>query len=169
MKIDGHRIVLVPTRDKIARWKAVPLVLRSKGARTQLLCFRHPVAGCQLVKGGIKKGEAMAEACRRELKEESGLKTRVLRELGWWESEYKRQAWGFCLMDTPPDLPETWKYHTKDDGGRIFRFFWQDLDAELDREWHPVFHRAMNHIRRLARKGELAAARPVKSGSRSGG
>ena len=53
--------------------KAVVAVVRDQGRGSELLVFRHPLAGVQLPKGTVEPGEAYAAAALRELHEESGL------------------------------------------------------------------------------------------------
>lgn len=36
---------------------------------------------------------------------------------------------------------------TQDEGGLVFSFFWQPLDAELTGEWHPAAVRAVEFVR----------------------
>jgi len=38
--------------------RACPIVLRNNNSNFELLAFKHPKSGNQLVKGGIKKGGA---------------------------------------------------------------------------------------------------------------
>jgi len=85
--------------------KACPVVLRYNNNALELLAFKHPRAGKQLVKGGIKKGESLENACIRELQEESGVKAQVVKQLGTWEAGFKNQLWGFCLMHYEGVLP----------------------------------------------------------------
>jgi ADP-ribose pyrophosphatase YjhB (NUDIX family) len=53
--------------------KACPVVVRQKQGRLEILAFRHPIAGCQLVKGSTEAGEDAGRAALRELCEESGI------------------------------------------------------------------------------------------------
>ncbi len=57
--------------------KACPVVLSSV-LPYKILLFRHPLAGVQLVKGTIEKGETPSEAVLRELAEESGISDAVI-------------------------------------------------------------------------------------------
>jgi 8-oxo-dGTP pyrophosphatase MutT (NUDIX family) len=57
----------------IASRKACPVVLRRNQDRFEILAFRHPIAGCQLVKGSIEPEEDVGQAALRELCEESGV------------------------------------------------------------------------------------------------
>lgn len=127
--------------------KACPVVLRHKNNTLQLLAFEHPNDGNQLVKGNIKNGEHLESACIRELEEESGIQAQVVKQLGVWKPDFKNQIWGFCLMHYEDILPDTWEFETKDDGGHIFKFFWQPLNSPLNDNWNEVFKRAFQFIK----------------------
>ncbi len=127
--------------------KACPIVLRHNNNQLELLAFVHPVKGYQLVKGGINKGESLENACIRELEEESGIQAKVVKNLGTWKPESKKNTWGFCLMHYEDILPDTWDFDTKDDGGHIFSFFWQPLTAPLNDNWNKVAQGAFLYIR----------------------
>jgi 8-oxo-dGTP pyrophosphatase MutT (NUDIX family) len=130
--------------------KACPVVLRQRGGATEVLVFRHPLAGMQLVKGTIEADEKPSRAAQRELFEEAGVPTLGEgRQLGSDGTIAEGQVWHFVLCPVS-DLPERWTFHTHDDGGHLFAFSWHGLDAPLDeQDWHPVFVRAMAAIRRL--------------------
>ena len=49
--------------------KVCPYVLRGAGDRLEVLAFRHPLAGCQLVKGSLEPGERVVVGALRELAE----------------------------------------------------------------------------------------------------
>ena len=53
--------------------KVCPIVSRCSNETQEILMFRHPLAGIQLVKGTVEPSENPADAARRELFEESGL------------------------------------------------------------------------------------------------
>ena len=127
--------------------KACPVVLRLKNNQLELLAFKHPTEGNQLVKGNIKKGEHLDNACIRELKEESGIDAQVVRQLGIWEPDFKNQVWGICLMHYEDILPDTWNFETHDDGGHIFSFFWQPLNSPLNDNWNQVYTDAFHYIK----------------------
>ena len=128
--------------------KACPVVLRGTGPRVEVLAFRHPIAGCQLVKGTIEPGESPEDAALRELAEEAGvLVARIERHIGIWHSGWQGQVWSFfaCRSDTP--LPEVWSHHAPDDGGHTFQFFWHPLRALThEDQWHVVFRDALRFI-----------------------
>ncbi len=127
--------------------KACPVVLRHKNNQLELLVFKHPESGIQLAKGGIKKGEQLENACIRELEEESGIQAKVVKRLGVWESNFKNQIWGFCLMHYEDILPDTWEYATSDDGGHIFSFFWQPLNSPPNDSWRSASKDAFWYIK----------------------
>lgn len=127
--------------------KACPVILRKIGGQTEILAFRHPLAGKQLVKGTIEANEPLTAACQRELFEESGIHAETVRFLGKWVSGYENQVWGFYLMACADSLPEQWTHFTEDDGGHRFQFFWQPLNRPLDDKWHPLFKGAIEFIK----------------------
>lgn len=126
--------------------KACPVILSSiPGAH--ILLFRHPIAGVQLVKGTIEKGETPAQAAMRELSEESGIAAvSVVSDIGYWDSGHLDQIWSFQLCFTQAPLPKQWTHHTLDDHGHTFRFFWAPLDDLPFADCHPVFRRALRHL-----------------------
>jgi 8-oxo-dGTP pyrophosphatase MutT (NUDIX family) len=80
--------------------KTCPVVVRNQGDGLQVLAFRHPLAGCQIVKGTIEKDESAANAALRELFEEAGIQSAtVIRDLGVWNSGYEGQVWSFHLCE----------------------------------------------------------------------
>ena len=127
--------------------RACPVVLRNKNNQLELLAFKHPKGGSQLVKGNIKKGESLESACIRELEEESGIQAQVVRQIGVWDSNFKNQIWGFCLMHYEGLQPDTWEFDTHDDGGHIFSFFWQPLNSQLNDSWNEVYTNAFQYIK----------------------
>ena len=128
--------------------KAVPVVLREKNERTEVLLFEHPLAGTQLVKGTVEPGESVSEAAARELQEESGLLAAgVSLDLGTWEQCPVGQVWHFRKVQVGQDLPEHWTHFTEDGGGLTFRFFWHPLDAPAPVSCHPVFVAALSFLR----------------------
>lgn len=127
--------------------KACPVLVRG-GPRLELLAFRHPLAGLQLVKGGIEPGEEPAQAALRELAEEAGIDDGRWREdLGTWDSGFAGQVWSFQLCQVNHALPASWTHHTADDGGHAFAFFWHPLDAPPGADWHPLFQGALAWLR----------------------
>ena len=128
--------------------KACPVVLRPGKENPELLVFRHPNAGMQLVKGSIEPGESLESTCERELFEESGLNGRSSRFLGVWESDYKGQVWGVCLMQLIEPSKDRWSHFTSDGGGLTFCFSWQNINSALTEDFHPLFQGAIHFIQR---------------------
>ena len=128
--------------------KACPVVVRGSGPALAIMAFRHPLSGCQLVKGTIERGERAEEAAVRELLEEAGIHGRVLRDLGLWQSGHNDQLWSFHLCQAATVLPDTWSHHCADAGGHTFEFFWQPLYVPPADGWHPVHIAAMDYVRR---------------------
>jgi 8-oxo-dGTP pyrophosphatase MutT (NUDIX family) len=128
--------------------KACPIVLRDS-AVPKIMVFRHPSAGIQLVKGTIEAGENPADAALRELREESGISDAAVRQdLGCWDAGYDGQIWSLQLCTATRALPESWIHRCADDGGLDLHFFWRDLEAGGSEDWHPLFRRALEFIRR---------------------
>jgi 8-oxo-dGTP pyrophosphatase MutT (NUDIX family) len=125
--------------------KAVPIVLRQR-PNTEVLAFEHPLAGLQLVKGSIEQGENAAQAAVRELREEAGIVSTVLVDLGVWQSGHQDQVWSFHLCETADSLPDRWTHHAADDGGHVFHFVWHPIDVAPNVAWHPVFQRALAFV-----------------------
>ena len=135
--------------------KAVPVLLRVGHEGTELLGFRHPLAGLQIVKGTVESGERIETAAVRELEEESGLICEAGRALGVWQNEITNQEWHFVLMHAPASLQDSWTHHALDDGGHRFSFFWHPLGSHLGSEWHPVFKEAIGWIKSALAAGDL--------------
>ena len=135
--------------------KVCPVLLRSKHGNLQILAFRHPLAGYQIVKGTIEPDEAPEAAVLRELFEESGINSAsIIRHLGIWETGYKNQVWSIYLCQAK-QLADEWIHHTQDDGGLDFSFFWHSLSENPDAAWHPLYRKALQWIKR---KVELVTA-----------
>jgi len=117
--------------------------------------FRHPLAGCQLVKGSIEPGESPAEAALRELYEEAGIAgAHLVVDLGLWAANEELQVWSFHLCESVQPLPNAWSHRCADGGGHVFEFFWHPLADEPPDCW-PVFVRAVHAVR--ARLGARAS------------
>ena len=128
--------------------KACPVVTRIRDGKVEVLAFRHPLAGLQLVKGGIEPGEAPDIAALRELSEEAGIhQARIARNLGVWESGFEGQVWAIYLVEVGQVLPGIWSYETSDDDGQTFEFFWHDMSSSPTDEWHPQFVSALGKIK----------------------
>ncbi|MFQ6547945.1 NUDIX domain-containing protein [Aestuariibius sp. 2305UL40-4] len=115
-------------------------MLRPAGGRLEILAFRHPLAGLQLVKGTIEAGEDPGAAACRELAEECGL-VAVGPPVFLFDSSDLPDAdrWFFYLCPVEGVLEDRWDFETADDGGQRFRFFWHGLEDDLSDEWHPLF------------------------------
>ena len=123
-----------------------PLVLRPGLNGPDILAFRHPLAGLQLVKGGIETGETAQDAGARELWEESGIRATSTRLLRHIPADSTGPAWHLVRCKTAP-LPEKWTHYCLDDGGHDFAFFWHNLKQTPNTQWHPVFHKALDLAR----------------------
>jgi 8-oxo-dGTP pyrophosphatase MutT (NUDIX family) len=79
--------------------KVCPIVLRERAGSRQILVFRHPSAGVQLVKGGLENGEEPAEGALRELAEESGInKILSVEDKGTWNAGPAYPHWHFFFV-----------------------------------------------------------------------
>lgn len=122
-------------------------MLRGSG-EVEVLAFRHPLAGLQLVKGTIEQGETAREAALRELGEESGIhEASIVADLGVWASGYKDQVWSFHLCQVSEPLPDEWVHHAPDDGGHDFHFFWHRLADKPKGEWAAIYRAALALLR----------------------
>lgn len=141
-----------------AAQKVCPAVFRGSGDNREILVFRHPLAGVQLVKGTLEPGEVPRAGAMRELYEEAGVEgLEVAADLGTSALIAQGQIWHFFRFDGET-LPESWTHHCLDDGGHDFAFFWHRLSEEPGDGWHPVFHKALAHLcSRVARQTELDA------------
>eukprot|EP01132_Coremiostelium_polycephalum_P022298 gene22298-26459_t len=137
--------------------KACPVILRTRQS-LEILAFKHPLAGLQLVKGSVEPGESTEAAAVRELLEEAGITGKVIRDLGTWHSASTGHTWAFHQCLIPEDLPDTWTHFAEDDGGHEFQFFWHPLASEPSEEWHQVFKDALEFLKpRLAEPLQVAA------------
>ena len=129
--------------------KACPVLLRWREGHLQLLAFRHPLAGCQIVKGTVEEYEEPSETVVRELGEESGIEdARMIETWGQLLLRAEKQRWHLFLCQVERALPDAWDFYTKDGGGQTFAFFWHNLDEIAGDEWHPAFRKALGFIRR---------------------
>jgi 8-oxo-dGTP pyrophosphatase MutT (NUDIX family) len=138
--------------------KACPVVLRRAGSTLEVLAFRHPLAGFQLVKGTIESGESPEEAALRELCEESGITSgAAVRSLGLWSSGFQGQVWAFVECEPSRPVAEAWIHEAPDDGGHAFEFFWHPLNLSASPpNWHALFSGALAFIR--------SAVEPLRQG-----
>ncbi|MEF1249124.1 NUDIX hydrolase [Vibrio owensii] len=134
--------------------KVCPLVLRKQNR--EILLFKHPLAGVQLVKGTVELFDCdFFSAAKRELAEESGIElVNHTTYLGAWESGFQEQRWHFVLCECEV-LPEHWVFHTQDDGGHDFEFFWHEVTKDISSRAHPVFQRALEQVREFIRIGAI--------------
>ena len=128
--------------------KVCPVVIREKNGLREILAFRHPSAGLQIVKGTIESGENSQVAALRELAEESGINLVSSCEFkGISDLITENQTWYFyhCIIDE--DLKNAWDFFANDDGGINFSFFWFNLNEKPSNDWHPTFLRALDYIK----------------------
>lgn len=131
--------------------KVCPVVVRESAHGLEILMFRHPRGGVQLVKGTIEPGEAPQAAARRELFEESGIaEARIVEDLGLWDADQAQQIWSFQRCEPVQPLPDAWSHHCADGDGHLFELFWHPLTEEPTGA-HPVFVRAVRCIRERLR------------------
>jgi len=130
--------------------KVCPVVLRDQN--NEILLFKHPLAGVQLVKGTVEPLDYdFLSAAKRELAEESGIElVNQTTYLGAWESGFQEQIWHFVLCECEA-LPEQWVFHTQDDGGHDFEFFWHKVTKDISFRAHPVFQHALEQVREFIR------------------
>ncbi len=132
--------------DASAVEKLCPYLLRGFGAEREILAFRHPFAGWQLVKGTREADEPVEAGALRELAEESGLVGQVALGPQWASRDIvPDQIWHFVPVKAD-DVPENFDFFTLDDGGQLFSFFWWPLSAAPGPEWHEYFVRVLSEI-----------------------
>lgn len=120
--------------------KVVPVILRQHNSGLQILVFRHPLAGIQIVKGTVEPNESLEYAVLRELFEESGiLNATVQKFLGVHYPKDIGPNWYVFLCETDEFLLEKWTHYCQDDGGLELKFFWYPLFSTPIDEWHPLF------------------------------
>ncbi|GAB5415012.1 MAG: NUDIX domain-containing protein [Congregibacter sp.] len=116
---------------------------------TEILVFRHPLAGIQLAKGTLKPNEPIDIACARELQEESGLRAAVKFSLGESFNHSNQRMWHYRVMDTEPGMMDKWTHWCSDDGGHEFEFFWVGLHDANGAAMHDIFVEALAYIRKM--------------------
>lgn len=122
--------------------KAVPILFRQKRETREILAFRHPLAGIQIVKGTIEPGEEPKEAACRELSEEAGIKATSAKSLGTSDIVIG-QTWHFFLMTPVNEPPSEFDHFCQDDGGHVFKFFWHDTSQPMLPPWGLAFRNAV--------------------------
>nr|WP_314370370.1 NUDIX domain-containing protein [uncultured Acinetobacter sp.] len=130
--------------------KVVPVILRQQKQVLEILAFRHPLAGSQLVKGTIEQGEKYDEAAIRELYEEAGLTAEPNPKLmGSFMLKSNQQDWYFYLCETLAELLEIWVHHCHDGGGLNFEFFWFPLHQKPREDWDETFQEALSFLKKI--------------------
>lgn len=141
--------------------KACVSLWRPAADGIEILAFKHPLAGSQLVKGTQDPGELIEATALREFQEESGLQLQqlgpslgsihLLLPGGAHQTEpLELQTWHLFLEPAPVDLPglaEQWLHQASgspEEDGLSFDFFWQRLDkARQNTDFAMIFQMAM--------------------------
>lgn len=127
--------------------KVCPVILRQQNGIWQILAFRHPKAGTQLMKGTVEEDERPEDAVLRELGEESGIEqARIVKKIGEMGLSKTRQHWHLFLCQPTVALQDEWSFFTEDGGGLVFQFFWHHLEEEPDASWHENYLSVLNYI-----------------------
>ena len=127
--------------------KVVPVVLRTWNEQLQILVFRHPLAGIQIVKGTVEQNESLENATLRELFEESGIdKTLIEKFIGVYSPQQAGPDWYVFLCQVNETLADNWVHHCADDGGLNFQFFWHPVLSSPTEEWHVIFQDLLKFI-----------------------
>lgn len=127
--------------------KVVPVVLRQQGEQLQILVFRHPLAGIQIVKGTVEQGESLGNAALRELFEESGIDSASIETfIGVYSPQQPGADWFIFLCQVNETLADHWVHHCADDGGLNFEFFWHPVFSPPTPEWHMIFQDLLKFI-----------------------
>ncbi|ENV31538.1 NUDIX domain-containing protein [Acinetobacter gerneri] len=129
--------------------KVVPVLLRQTHHEKQILVFRHPLAGVQIVKGTVEEHETLENAALRELAEESGIKdAHIQTHLGIFIPSEIGPHWHVFLCETESELADHWNHFCQDDGGLNFDFFWYPLNQQPTSEWHQLFVELFQYIQK---------------------
>ena len=128
--------------------KVVPVIFRDINQRTEILVFKHPIPGIQIVKGTVEKNEELEEAALRELYEESGISSaRIHSYLGLHHPAEQGPNWHVFICHSTETLKERWTHLCNDDGGLEFNFFWHLLFESPTADWHPLFQELLEFIK----------------------
>ena len=128
--------------------KVCPVILRKNNNILEILLFKHPTAGIQLVKGTIEKSEPVFQAAIRELYEESGIVVGESQCYDWGSHQISNQTWHFVFCDTANQgLEDQWCYDTLDDYGHCFEFFWENVNTYHVLDLHSKYVQALDLIR----------------------
>lgn len=128
--------------------KIVPVILRSVDQHIEILVFRHPTAGIQIVKGTVEANEKLEDAAIRELYEESGISSASIHSyLGLHFPSESGSNWHVFLCCTTEVLEDNWTHFCDDDGGLEFNFFWHPLSKLPTPEWHQLFKELLAFIK----------------------
>ena len=119
--------------------KVCPLVLRQNGPAREVLVFRHPQAGAQIVKGTPRAGEPLAETAIRALARQSGIRlTTRPHDIGTHRVGTPGEDWRMFLSEGQ-DMPDRWVWQVE--GGPILSFFWHRIHAAPGPDWRiPSLH-----------------------------
>ncbi|SDB81328.1 NUDIX hydrolase [Acinetobacter boissieri] len=128
--------------------KVVPIIFRNFNQNIEILVFRHPIAGIQIVKGTVEANEKLEDAAIRELYEESGISSASIDSyLGLHHPSELKANWHVFVCHTTEDLKDSWVHSCNDDGGLEFNFFWHPLAEEPTDEWHQIFKELLEFIK----------------------
>jgi ADP-ribose pyrophosphatase YjhB (NUDIX family) len=125
--------------------KVVAYIVREVEGKRFLLVFTHrhfPEAGLQVPAGTVEEGEAIEDALRREVAEETGLHNfQVVREIATDEwlhptsgNLHERHVFH---LSVPSDMPETWEWIETSGGqvsdleGYVFCYRWGDFAGDI--------------------------------------
>ena len=84
--------------------KVVPVIFRNINQRTEILVFKHPIAGIQIVKGTVETNEELEEAALRELYAESGFLLHTFTHIWVYIIHLSKVLTGMYLSAIPQKL-----------------------------------------------------------------
>ena len=126
--------------------RACAILLTRRGGRLGVLAFDHPLAGTQLPKGRIDRGEPIPRAAARELREETGLIARPLRRLQTIPHADRGATWHLVLLTGPLPRRHRWAHVCADDGGHLFGVRSIPLTARPT-AMHACFRKVLSRLR----------------------